>query len=207
MSAQKTLKGLYRPSFEKDSCGFGLIANIDNEPSHWLIETSISALARLTHRGAIAADGKTGDGCGLLLQKPDSFFRAKAAELNIELADQYAVAMVFMRPDDAVIAADKELFEQKVAAQGLQFAGWREVPTDSSACGEEALSTQPAIFHAFINPDGDCSVEDFERSLFIARRQIEKAHDVDDEYFYIPSMSSRVTSYKGLVMPANLPVF
>jgi glutamate synthase (NADPH/NADH) large chain len=207
MSAQKTLKGLYRPSFEKDSCGFGLIANIDNEPSHWLIETSISALARLTHRGAIAADGKTGDGCGLLLQKPDSFFRAKAAELNIELAEQFAVAMVFMRPDDATIKADKALFEQKVTEQGMQFAGWREVPTDSSACGEEALSTQPAIFHAFINPDGQCRIEDFERSLFIARRQIEKAHDVDDDYFYIPSMSSKVTSYKGLVMPANLPVF
>ena len=72
-------EGLYRPEFEKDNCGFGLIANLDNQPSHWLIKTSIYALARLTHRGAVAADRKSGDGCGLLFQKPDSFLRAVAA--------------------------------------------------------------------------------------------------------------------------------
>ncbi|MDJ0880303.1 MAG: glutamate synthase large subunit [Gammaproteobacteria bacterium] len=207
MSKQTRLKGLYQPSFEKDSCGFGLIANLDNKPSHWLIKTSISALARLTHRGAIAADGKTGDGCGLLLKKPDSFLRQKASELNINLADQYAAAMVFMRPDEATIVSEKNLFEEKVKAQGLEMAGWREVPTDSSACGEEALSSQPAIYQAFINAPENSSVEDFERSLFIARRTIEKAHSDDEDYFYIPSMSSKVISYKGLVMPANLPVF
>jgi glutamate synthase (NADPH/NADH) large chain len=207
MSNRKVLKGLYNPGFEKDSCGFGLIANIDNKPSHWLIETSISALARLTHRGAIAADGKTGDGCGLLIQKPDSFLRAKAADLNIQLGEMYAAAMVFMRPDDKVIAEEQALFEKTVKAEGLGFAGWRSVPTDDSACGEEALETQPAIFQAFINAPAGSSVEDFERSLFIARRKIEKAHAEDDDYFYIPSMSSRVIAYKGLVMPANLPVY
>ncbi len=207
MSKQPPVSGLYRPSFEKDSCGFGLIAHLDNEPSHWLIETSISALARLTHRGAIAADGKTGDGCGLLLQKPDSFLRARAHELGIELAERYAVAMVFMRPDPSVIADEQRLFEEQVAAQGLQLAGWREVPTDPSACGEEALQTLPAIWQAFINAPEDSDRAGFERSLFIARRMIEKQHDEDDPFFYIPSMSSQVLSYKGLVMPANLPVF
>ncbi len=207
MSELSRLKGLYNPSFEKDSCGFGLIANIDDKPSHWLISTSISALARLTHRGAIAADGKTGDGCGLLLKKPDSFLRSKAQQLGIELSDQYAVAMVFMKPDASVIENEKTLFTEKVSKQGLALAGWREVPTDSSACGEEALNSQPAIFQAFINAPEDSSVADFERSLFIARRTIEKAHDENDSHFYIPSMSSRVMSYKGLVMPANLPVF
>lgn len=207
MRTQPPLKGLYHPSFEKDSCGFGLIANLDNTASHWLIETSISALARLTHRGAIAADGKTGDGCGLLLKKPDSFLRKKAAELNLHLADCYAVAMVFMRPDESTIDKEKALFEQKVTTQGLTLAGWREVPTDSSACGEEALSTQPAILQAFINAPATSSIADFERSLFIARRSIEKAHPEDEEYFYISSMSSRVLSYKGLVMPSNLPVY
>jgi len=207
MNELSRLRGLYQPAFEKDSCGFGLIANIDNQPSHWLIETSISALARLTHRGAIAADGKTGDGCGLLIKKPDSFLRLKANECSIDLESLYAVAMVFMQPDDAVIADEKSLFAEKLEAQGLAIAGWREVPTDSSACGDEALTTQPAIFQAFINaPDGS-DVPDFERSLFIARRQIEKAHIEEEAYFYIPSMSSRVLSYKGLVMPANLPVF
>ena len=206
MSEYTPLKGLYDPSFEKDSCGFGLIANIDNKASHWVIKTSISALARLTHRGAIAADGKTGDGCGLLFQKPDSFLRSKAQELGIQLNQQYAVAMIFMQPDDAVIADDKVLFEQKVTEQGLSTAGWREVPTDASACGEEALKSKPAIWQAFINAPDALSTPDFERSLFVARRQIEKAHNETDA-FYIPSMSSRVLSYKGLVMPANLPVF
>jgi glutamate synthase (NADPH/NADH) large chain len=207
MSKNTPLKGLYDPSFEKDSCGFGLIANIDNAPSHWLIETSISALARLTHRGAIAADGKTGDGCGLLMQKPDSFLRHKAAELKLKLTQTYAVAMVFMRPDTDVITQEKALFAEKVSEQGLSVAGWREVPTDDSACGEDALNTQPAIFQAFINAPQGATVEDFERSLFVARRTIEKAHPEDEDYFYIPSMSSKVIAYKGLVMPANLPVY
>ncbi len=209
MPIEGSLKGLYHPSFEKDSCGFGLIANIDNKPSHWLIDTSISALARLTHRGAIAADGKTGDGCGLLLQKPDSFLRKQAKKLNIKLSKQYAVVMVFMQPNTDIIATDKALIEQKVTDQGLIFAGWREVPTDNSACGEEALQSQPAIFQGFINASDRSSVTDFERSLFIARRKIEIEHEQKhyDNFFYIPSMSSRVISYKGLVMPENLPVF
>ncbi len=80
MTVTTPLTGLYRPDFEKDSCGFGLIANIDDKPSHWLVRTSIEALARLTHRGAVAADGKSGDGCGLLLKKPNSFLRQKADE-------------------------------------------------------------------------------------------------------------------------------
>ena len=98
MSTDKITSGLYQPDFEKDSCGFGLIANIDDKPSHWLVETSIEALARLTHRGAVAADGKSGDGCGLLLKKPDDFLRAKADELGIHCARRYAVGLVFVSP-------------------------------------------------------------------------------------------------------------
>ena len=84
-------QGLYRPEFEKENCGFGLIAHMDGVPSHWLVQTAIGALACLTHRGAIAADGKSGDGCGLLLRKPDGFFRAAAADLDYSLADLYAL--------------------------------------------------------------------------------------------------------------------
>ena len=79
-------KSLYDRSFDRDSCGFGLIANLDDKPSHWVIDTAITALARLTHRGAVAADGKTGDGCGILLKFPTNFMRAVAAELGIEPA-------------------------------------------------------------------------------------------------------------------------
>ena len=87
-------QGLYRSAFEKDNCGFGLIAQMDGKPSHWLVSTAINALARLTHRGAVAADGKSGDGCGLLLRKPDGFLRAAAAELNIDVAQLYAVGKI-----------------------------------------------------------------------------------------------------------------
>ena len=92
---------LYRSSFEKDNCGFGLIAHMDGANSHWLVDTAIKALARLTHRGAISADGKTGDGCGLLLQKPDALMRAVAQEQGFELADNYAVGVVFLSQDKA----------------------------------------------------------------------------------------------------------
>ena len=89
-------KGLYRPIFEKDNCGFGLISQMDDKPSHWVVDTSINALQRLTHRGAIADDGKTSDGCGLLLKKPDGFFRTIASEMNIELGKNYAFGVVFL---------------------------------------------------------------------------------------------------------------
>jgi glutamate synthase (NADPH/NADH) large chain len=206
------LKGLYHPSFEKDSCGFGLIANIDDKPSHWLIKTSIIALTRLTHRGAIAADGKSGDGCGLLLKKPDSFLRSKAIELGIDCADQYAVALMFISPHADETEISQTIIEEKIADQKLVFAGWREVPTDASACGEEALKSLPAIYHAYINAPDDMSNAEFERSLYLARRATGKAHEALDntrinDYYYISSMSSNVLSYKGLIMPANLPVF
>jgi len=212
MSNNTQLKGLYQSGFEKDSCGFGLIANIDDKPSHWLIQTSIDALTRLTHRGAVAADGKSGDGCGLLLKKPDTFLRAKAEELGIQCAEQYAVALVFISPHDGETEISKSIIEEKIAEQNLELAGWREVPVDPSACGEEALKSLPAIFHAYVNAPDSISNAEFNRSLYLARRAIGKAHEAHEktrlnDYYYISSMASEVLSYKGLIMPANLPVF
>ena len=212
MNPNTQLKGLYNPSFEKDSCGFGLIANIDDKPSHWLIKTSIAALTRLTHRGAIAADGKSGDGCGLLLKKPDSFLRSKAAGLGIDCAEHYAVAFIFISPHAGETEISQKIIEQKIAYQDLSFAGWRELPTDPSACGEEALKSLPAIYHAYINAPAELNTAEFDRSLYLARRAIGHAHEALEntrinDYYYISSMSSSVLSYKGLIMPANLPVF
>ena len=93
---KKQRRGLYDPSFERDSCGFGLIANIDDQPSHWVIETAITALKRLTHRGAISADGSTGDGCGILLNFPQNFLKQEASNLNIKLNEKFAVGTVFL---------------------------------------------------------------------------------------------------------------
>jgi len=200
--------GLYRPQFEKDNCGFGLIVQMDDKPSHWLVKTAILALARLTHRGAVAADGKTGDGCGLLLKKPDAFLRSAASECGINLGEFYACGMVFLNREKAQEEQAIKQLESELANQGLLIGGWREVPTDPGACGEEALRSLPTIKQIFVNAPDGMSQDDFERRLYIARRLTEKAlKKLKDKTFYVPSLSSRVISYKGLVMPANLPVF
>jgi glutamate synthase (NADPH/NADH) large chain len=200
-------QGLYRPHFEKDNCGFGLIAQMDDKPSHWLVNTAIEALGNLTHRGAIGADGKTGDGCGLLMKKPDGFFKAVAEENGFKLAELYAVGMVFLSTDEAKAASAQEAVTEQLTAQGLAVLGWRDVPVDAeSACGEQALAIMPVMRQVFVNAADGMSEADFDRKLFIARRLAEKAV-IDDDDFYIPSLSSHVVSYKGLVMPSYLPVF
>ncbi len=202
-----TRSTLYRPEFEKDNCGFGLIAQMDGKPSHWVLRTAIDALSRLTHRGAVAADGKTGDGCGLLIGKPERFLRSIAAEFGWTLAENFAVGMVFLNTDNARAEHARERLNAAIAAQGLELVGWRAVPTDIAGCGEEALKTLPVIEQVFVNAPDHLPAADFERALYVARRQAEKALIDADPTFYVPSLSSRVLSYKGLVMPANLPVF
>jgi glutamate synthase (NADPH/NADH) large chain len=198
--------GLYRPEFERDNCGWGLIAQMDGKPSHWLVSTAIHSLGRLTHRGAVAADGKSGDGCGLLFSKPDLFLRAVADEQGIKLGEQYAVGMVFLNTDNQQCAKAKATLEDFIRHQGLTPSGWRQVPVDTSALGEQAAQSLPVIEQIFINTGQPVEEAELERRLYIARRQTEKALS-DDKMFYIPSLSSRVISYKGLVMPAYLPVF
>ena len=206
MSNQE-FNGLYRPQFEKDNCGFGLIAHMDGEPSHWLVKTAIDSLACLTHRGAVAADGKTGDGCGILMRKPDSFMRIIAEENNFNIGKLYAVGMVFLNTDETLAAKARETLNKELGAEGLKVAGWRVVPTDPSVCGEEALASLPQFEQVFVNADDAMDEDSFERHLYIARRRTEKAIEGNDEAFYIPSLSSRLLSYKGLIMPANLPAF
>ncbi len=199
-------QGLYRPEFEKDNCGFGLIAQMDNKPSHWLIETAIEALGNLTHRGAIGADGKTGDGCGLLMKKPDGFFRDIANELGFVLSEHYAVGMVFLSQDQKQADANQAIVTAQLVAQKLDVQGWRDVPVDpEAACGEQALGSLPIIRQVFVNAAAGMDNAAFERHLYIARRLSEKA--VLDDAFYIPTLSSQVISYKGLMMPAYLADF
>ncbi|OGT20209.1 MAG: glutamate synthase large subunit, partial [Gammaproteobacteria bacterium RBG_16_57_12] len=206
-NSDQRLAGLYRTEFERDSCGFGLIAQMDNQPSYWLVKTAIDSLARLTHRGAVAADGKTGDGCGLLMKKPDSYLRAVAAEQGFDLAAQYAVGMVFLNQDASLAGKARQTLAAELGREGLNVLGWRAVPTDSRACGEEALRSLPVIEQIFVNAAAGMDQTAFERHLYIARRRAEKALQPADDVFYVPSLSCRVISFKGLVMPANLPVF
>jgi glutamate synthase (NADPH/NADH) large chain len=201
-------RGLFKDSYERDSCGFGLIANLDDQASHWLVETAITSLNRLTHRGAIAADGKTGDGCGLLIKKPERYLRAVAREAGIRLAPQFAAGNVFLNSNPALAAAAKAALERELQREGLELAGWRALPTNPTACGAEALKTLPAIEQVFVNcriPETDEA--SFNRKLFLARRRTEKALEATDPVFYAPSLSATTLVFKGMVMPQHLVEF
>jgi len=196
---------LYDHTYQKDNCGFGLIAHQHGEKSHKLVKTAIHALDRMQHRGGIAADGKTGDGCGLLMQKPDSFFRAVAEENNWQLGRKYAVGMVFLNPDPIQANASKKILEEELARETLTLVGWRIVPTDISTLGEIAKGNLPTIEQVFVDAPSGWRNRDLERRLYMARRRAEKR--ISDERFYVASLSCLVTIYKGLMMPVDLPNF
>ncbi len=198
--------GLFRPEEFRDNCGFGLIAHTSGDASHRLLETAIESLTCMTHRGGIAADGKTGDGCGLLMQMPASFMRTLADEcFNTRLEDSFAVGQMFLSTDESKAEAARKATEVALTDQGLTVLGWRVVPTDDSVCGEIALQTLPRIEQVFVNAPGLTEVE-LSTRLLVARRKAEIACEADKEY-YIASLSGRVISYKGLVMPVDLPQF
>ncbi|MEQ8260615.1 MAG: glutamate synthase large subunit [Alcanivorax sp.] len=201
----KLVRGLYEPGEFRDNCGFGLISHMEGKASHELLQTAIEALTCMTHRGGINADGKTGDGCGLLLKKPDSFFRKVAGEQGIDLPDTYAVGMVFTHPDAERARAQKAVLQEQMEAQGVNVLGWREVPTDPSCLGDLAKQSLPGFHQVLVAAEGD-SEDQLNRRLFFARRHAEKRIEADG-YFYVCSLSSAVVSYKGLMMPVDLPAF
>ncbi|MDI5986362.1 glutamate synthase large subunit [Halomonas sp. M4R5S39] len=199
-------RGLHQPGEFRDNCGFGLIAHMEGQASHDLLKTAIESLTCMTHRGGIAADGKTGDGCGLLLKMPDAFMRQVAEEaLGVTLGERYAVGAVFLPDDDARETHGRKTLEAELEARGLKVLGWREVPVDSSVCGPMALDCLPRIRQLFVAPGGE-DAGNFDVDLYMARRRAEQALR-DDEDFYVCSLSPEVVSYKGLVMPVDLPAF
>jgi len=208
------LKTLYRPEFERDSCGFGLIARLDGAAWHETVLDAIQALVRLTHRGAVAPDGKTGDGCGLLLGLPVEFLRAAAEEAGLDLKSRFTAGTVFLDRDPDRAIGQRRRLEQRLTEQGLRVAGWREVPTSPEALGKAAAAVQPRIEQVFVNAptdqsDADGAVE-FQRRLYIARRLAETEFSDEtreDSEFYIASLSASTLSYKGMVMPAHLTEF
>jgi glutamate synthase (NADPH/NADH) large chain len=202
---ERQATGLYDPAFERDSCGFGLIANLDDMPSHWVVETAISAITRLTHRGAVAADGKTGDGCGLLIKFPKAFMRAVGEEAGFKLNERFAAGTVFLDQDEKYAAKAREAINSAIEDLGLEVAGWRDVPIDPSVCGEQALRTLPRIEQVYVNAKDNMPRGRFNRRLFLARRRAEKR--LGEGATYIASLSSVTISYKGMIMPAALREF
>ncbi|MDZ7925426.1 MAG: glutamate synthase large subunit [Marinagarivorans sp.] len=198
--------GLYRLDEFKDNCGFGMIAHLKGQASHKLLATAIESLTCMTHRGGIAADGKTGDGCGLLLQKPDTFLRTVAKEeANFELTALYGVGALMLSKNSQASDAAKQTVIAELAKEGFSDIAWRKLPTNSDCLGPIAKASEPDFYHVFINASHD-DEQKFNAALFIARRRIEKAL-TDDKDFYVASLNSKVVSFKGLMMPVDIPKY
>ena len=185
----------------KDNCGFGLLASIDNIPTHKNLEDAVTSLSRMMHRGAIAADGKSGDGSGLLLSIPRKFFQKEAEKEGIILPDHYAVAMVFSRNE-----SDLDVVKSFCRSNDLKVLYTRTVPVNEEVLGEQALTSLPQITQIFVAPDALVAVERFNALIYLTRKEIEYALKADSS-FYIPSFSTSVVSYKGLVMPTHIKEF
>ena len=201
-----THAGLYDPNDERDACGFGMVAQLDDQPSRSLVDTAISALSRMTHRGGVAADGLTGDGCGLLIRKPDVFLRALAAEAGLALGEHYAAGLVFLPHDAAQAAQCRAYLEEELTRAGAALQGWRVLPTDESVCGQLARDTLPHIEQVFVNAGAGQNEDAFALSLFLARRRAEqRLRAVAD--FYVVTLTPHAIGYKGMVLPDKLSTF
>ena len=203
------MNSLYDINEFKDNCGFGLIAHRHGEPSHQIVDEAINALCSMTHRGGIAADGKTGDGCGLLLQKPDGFFRASLNDAGIALPDNYLVGFLFLDIDPHTAKIQRDAIDRVVVAEGLASLYWREVPVDDQFIGPLAAESKPSFWQLFTSMPADLNTP-IEALTFKLRRNIEQLKQsvpaVPGE-LYVASLSDSVVIYKGLMMPEDLAKF
>ncbi|MFL5802995.1 MAG: glutamate synthase central domain-containing protein, partial [Roseiflexaceae bacterium] len=225
MKAAETIagRGLYDPRFEHDACGIGFVARLSGVPSHDILTMALTAVGNMAHRGGVAADGKSGDGAGVLTQIPRAFFARELARLGtIYPAEDLAVGMVFLPQDEEQCTSARRLFEQGLAQFGLDLLGWRAVPLDETALGERARSTLPTIEQALVGRRGVALIvtsidgdelhtrrpEEYERALYLARKAIEAlARERGIDGFSIPSLSCRTIVYKGLLVAPLLPQF
>jgi len=210
--ARLAAEGMYRPEFESDACGVGLVAATDGRPSRRVVQSAIDALKAVWHRGAVDADGKTGDGAGLHVDLPHKFFDEAIQSSGHRVADnRLAVGMIFLpRTDLGAQEACRTIVESVIIEAGYTIYGWRQVPVDVSVIGRKAQETRPEIEQIMIAgplPDQQ-SIDEFEKDLYLVRRRIEKrviAAQISG--FYICSLSCRSIIYKGLFLAESLSVF
>jgi glutamate synthase (NADPH) large chain len=200
--------GLYSPTFEHDSCGFGLLAQMDGHANRWIVETGLSALARLSHRGAVGADGLTGDGCGVLIRRPQSFIDAVLRELEIELdaavpADLAALGCLFLPQDADQARQQRETVQAALLSKGVRTLAWRVVPINAEVLGSQARAQCPRIEQILVQSQSQITATQFERALFLARRSAERTL----QNCYVISLSAHTVGYKALVLPENMPIF
>ncbi len=196
---------LYNPLDEHDACGVGFVADVSGRKTHDIIQSALEALCNLTHRGAVDADGRTGDGAGLLTQLPSKFFRREAERLGQRPEDDLAVGVFFLPRDETAAARCREITIRLSTNHGLAPLGWRQVPVDESVLGAKALATAPKIEQLLVARNR-VSTNQFENTLYRARREVEQQTS-NIEGFYIPSFSSRTIVYKGLVVGSQLGPF
>src|SRR4051812_29225610 len=205
-------EGMYRPEFESDACGVGLVAATDGTPSRRVVQSAIDALKAVWHRGAVDADGKTGDGAGLHVDLPLKFFDdAIAASGHKATPHRLAVGMIFLpRTDLGAQEACRTIVESVIIEEDYTIYGWRQVPVDVSVIGLKAQTTRPEIEQIMIAgplPD-DATAAEFEKNLYLVRRRIEKrVIAAQIQGFYICSLSCRSIVYKGLFLAESLSVF
>ena len=200
-------QGLYSPEFEHENCGAGFICNLNGERTNQIIHDALEILVKLEHRGGVSADGKTGDGAGLLIDIPHDYFK-RVCDFSIPNSREYAVAMVFLPKISNQFDFCKTTFEKEINAQGLKVLGWRKVPVDSSHLGEIALASEPVIEQLFVGKNDNISEAIFKSKLYAARKITE--HTVlnskisENKLFYVPSFSITTIIYKGIIMPEDI---
>ena len=197
---------LYDPRFEHDACGIGAVVDIKGRRSHRTVDDALKIVEKLEHRAGKDAEGKTGDGVGILLQISHRFFRKAAGSLGMELGEarDYGVGMFFCPQDALRRAQARKMFELIVAKEGMELIGWRDVPVCPDILGHKALAKMPCIQQAFIRrPLGAARGLEFDRRLYIARREFEQSNDNT----YVASLSSRTIVYKGMFLVGQLRRF
>lgn len=199
-------QGLYSPQFEHDNCGIGAVVNIKGQRSREVVENALTIVEKLEHRAGKDAQGKTGDGVGILVQIPYEFFRAETAKLGFNIGSEgdFGVGMFFFPQNELKRNQAKKLFEIILNKNGMELLGWREVPSVPSVLGEKALESMPHIVQGFVKRPADCAKGlEFDRRLFIARRVFEQSN----ENTYVCSLSSRTVVYKGMFLVHELRKF
>ena len=202
----KTETGMYDPRFEHDNCGIGAVVNIKGIKTHATVENALKIVENLKHRAGKDAEGKTGDGVGILLQVSHKFFSKVTKPLGIELGDErdYGVGMFFFPQDELKRNQAKKMFEVIVNKEGMEFLGWREVPTDPTKLGQEAVDCMPYLMQGFVKRPAEVAKGlDFDRKLYVARRVFEQSNDDT----YVVSLSSRTIVYKGMFLVEQLRLF
>ena len=198
--------GLYRPDFEHDACGIGAVVDIQGRPSHRTVDDALKIVEKLEHRAGKDADGKTGDGVGILVQVSHPFFDRAAREAGFSLPGtrDYGVGMFFFPQDPLRRGQAKRMFEVIAQQEGLPFLGWREVPVRPDILGRRAREKMPFIEQGFVaRPEGVDRGLAFDRRLYVARRAFEQSNDDT----YVVSLSSRTVVYKGMFLVGQLRAF